>query len=212
MIVASGITFHPPLGRWMEENDAIKHLGITAEVMAVYKNCSCPSNIHLEHGRKVVAPMPYGRFQFVFISPEGTKALFGDITLRNWSRMCDYFSNNVTQSDDADNVLFCGLFKQYTGLQATPTNIAAAFEAGLMKASAQLQKVAPRGRGRRPKNITNNNNNNKQPAQQQQAEEQQQQADEKEANDEQANEKQSDADELDDLLNLLPSGQHSLKE
>jgi hypothetical protein len=139
MIVASGIPLCSQ-GFWMTEDDAIKHLGITAAQMAVYKNHSSPSNIHLEHGRLVKAPKPYSQFQFVFISPVGTKALFGEITLRNWSKMCDYFSNNVTQSDDDDNVHFNGLFKKYTGLAATPTNITAAFEAGVIKSSAQLQK------------------------------------------------------------------------
>lgn len=141
MIVASGIPLCSQ-GFWMTEDDAIKHLGITAAQMALYKNLSCPSNIHLEHGGKVTAPMPYSQFQFVYISPDGTNAGLFHITLRQWSMMCDYFSNNnnATQSDDDDSMLFNGLFKKYTGIEATPTNITAAFEAGVIKSSAQLQK------------------------------------------------------------------------
>jgi hypothetical protein len=156
MIVASGTSFFTK-GVWMVEEDAIKHLGITAAEMAVYKNLSCPSNIHLEHGGKVAAPMPYSQFQFVYISPDGTNAGLFDITLRQWSMMCDYFShNNATQSNDDDNMLFNGLFEKYTGLEATPTKITAAFESGLMKSSAKLPKAAPKRRGRRPKNNNNN--------------------------------------------------------
>ena len=53
--------------------------------------------------------MPYNKFRFVYISPPDTYPMFGNITLRNWSKMCEYFSNtnttsiNKSQTDDDDN-------------------------------------------------------------------------------------------------------------
>lgn len=85
--------------------DAARYLGITQEVMKKYKK-ACPANIHFEHGSRVGAPMPYKKFQFVFVSPEGTSASqnYRRITLLYWCRMCDYFSNSNTLSEIADHL------------------------------------------------------------------------------------------------------------
>ena len=91
-----------PKGFWMTEEDAVKRLRITPKVWRLYKKEACPTNIHFEHGKRA-APMPYKKFQFVFISPDdGTTASqnYGEITLLNWCRMCDYFSKNLNTTDD----------------------------------------------------------------------------------------------------------------
>jgi len=146
-----------PDGVWMTEEDAIKHLRIEAEVMKIYKNCSCPLNIHIEHGY-VRAPTPYSQFQFAYISQTGNAASLMTISLIKWSRMCDYFSNNIIQTDDDVDMTYRRHFTDYTTLPATPTNITAAFDAGVLKHSSQLPHIAPKKRGRPPKskNTTNN--------------------------------------------------------
>eukprot|EP00984_Skeletonema_dohrnii_P032458 scaffold26689_cov72-Skeletonema_dohrnii-CCMP3373.AAC.3 len=149
-----------PKGVWMTVEDAIKHFGIKKNVMKMYKNGSCPMNMHFEHGRYVKAPMPYEGFQFVYISPENTSPLFGDITLRNWSKMCDYFSNNSIQSDDDVDKLFGSYFHEYTTLPATHANVTAAFDAGVLKRSSQLKNVPRKGKGKGSKSNANNNTNN----------------------------------------------------
>eukprot|EP00984_Skeletonema_dohrnii_P020771 scaffold10209_cov116-Skeletonema_dohrnii-CCMP3373.AAC.1 len=157
MTAASDSSSLCPDGVWMTEEDAIKHLSLTKKQMRLFKNEACPMNMHFEHGRYVHAPTPYSQFQFVYISPENTAPLFGDITLINWSRMCDYFSNNIQTDDDVD-MSYRRHFTDYTTLPATPANITAAFDAGVLKHSSQLQNVAPKKRGRpsKSKNTTNN--------------------------------------------------------
>ncbi len=134
-----------PKGVWMTEEDAIESNYIKATVVKVYRTLTCPENMHFENGGKVSAAKPYDQHKFVYISPEGTKAHFGNITLTKWSRMCDYFSNNTIQTDaaadDEDTTNFREQFEQYTSLKATPANITAAFEKGVMKRSNELQKM-----------------------------------------------------------------------
>ena len=105
--------------------------------MRVYRNESPPGNMHFVTGVKVGASNPYNQHRFVYISPEGTKAHYGNITLLIWSRMCHYFSNNTIQTDaaadDKDTTTFRQHFEVYTTLKATPANITAAFEKGVMK-------------------------------------------------------------------------------
>ena len=131
----------------MTEKDAMERHSINANVMRLYRNEASPGNMHFEFGRDVGAPMPYKQHRFVYISPEGTNAHFGDITLRIWSKMCDYFSNNTIQTDaaagDEDTTTFRQHFEEYTMLKATPANITAAFEEGVMKRSDELQTKAP---------------------------------------------------------------------
>ena len=83
------------------------------EVMRLYRNEASPGNMHFEFGRDVGAPMPYKQHRFVYISPEGTKAHFGDITLLIWSRMCNYFSNNTIQTDAAADDKDTTTFRQH---------------------------------------------------------------------------------------------------
>ena len=132
-----------PKGFWTTVEDAARYLGITQQVMKKYKK-ACPANIHFEHGSRVGAPMPYKKFQFVFVSPEGTSASqnYCRITLLYWCRMCDYFSNNMNTTDDGDGHLF-RYFKEYTNKEATPANISAAFEKGLLKQPSQLRSAIP---------------------------------------------------------------------
>ncbi|KAL7490678.1 hypothetical protein ACHAWT_000225 [Skeletonema menzelii] len=148
-------------GVWMVESDAVAHLGITSAQMAIYKNYTCPTTLHMEHAGKVHAPKPYDSFPCVFISPEGMEARKFPVTLKAWAMMCDHFSKTCCD-DNARN--FHALFKRYTGVPATPDNITTAFDAGVLKRSEQLKSVAPKRRGRPPKqktaNANNNNNNN----------------------------------------------------
>jgi len=90
-----------PMGVWMTEEDVMECHNIKAKVMRVYRNEAPPANMHFETGAKVGAPNPYNQHRFVYISQEGTEAHFGNITLRIWSKMCDYFSNNTIQTDAA---------------------------------------------------------------------------------------------------------------
>lgn len=150
-----------PKGFWMTEKDAAKHLNINTRVMKLFKKYACPTNMHFEHGNKVAAPMPYHQFLFVFISPEGTKSNYGNITLLKWCRMCDYFSNNMNTPDDAGNMHLHDYFKEYMNEDATPANIAAAFEAGFLKRPSQLISSAPIQVVTPPKPKSTNNTNNK---------------------------------------------------
>jgi hypothetical protein len=135
------------MGVWMTEEDAMERHSIKANLMRLYRNEAPPLNMHFETGRMVGAPMPYKQHRFVYVSQEGTKANYGDTTLLSWSSMCNYFSNNTIQTDaaadDKDTTTFRQHFEVYTTLKATPANITAAFEEGVMKRSDELQNKAP---------------------------------------------------------------------
>jgi len=84
--------------------------------------------------------------------------------------MCDYFSNNTIQADaDADDkdTTFRQHFEAYTTLRATPANIIAAFEKGVIKRSselpnkAQIRRVTPaKKKTKSNTNKSTNTNNN----------------------------------------------------
>ena len=154
-----------PMGVWMTEEDVMECHNIKAKVMRVYRNEAPPANMHFETGAKVGAPNPYNQHRFVYISQEGTEAHFGNITLRIWSKMCDYFSNNTIQTDAAADDEYSATIRQhfevYTTLKATPANIAAAFEKGVMKRSNELQTKAPLRRVTPAKKKTKSNTNNR---------------------------------------------------
>ena len=152
----------------MTEEDAVKRLRIAPKVWRLFKKEACPTNILFEHGRDATAPMLYKKFQFVFVSPEGTSASrqHGRITLPTWCRMCDYFSNNMNTTDDDGDEHFVRYFKEYTGYdEVTPANIATAFEEGFLKQPSQLPKVVTPTKSTKTNN-TKKNNNTKPPKQQ----------------------------------------------
>jgi len=154
----------------MIEEDAMGRHGIKESVMKLWRNQACPANILTVSGGRVKAPMPYEKFHFVFIAPEGISASLYPITLRDWSRMCQYFSNTVNtviQTDDKADKSFRVLFEKYTnGAEATPANIAKAFDEGVMKHSSKLPVPVPKRVGR-PKKTTTTNSNNKKSAENQ---------------------------------------------
>ena len=142
----------------MTEEDAIERYGINSKVMRLYRNEACPVNMYFAHGHRCKAPTPYSKFQFVFISPEKTEATLCPVSVLDWCRMCEYFSNNIFYTDDDVVMPFRVLFEKCTnGSKATPANIADAFAEGVLKHSSQLQNVAPQSRGR-PPNSKNNSN------------------------------------------------------
>ena len=101
------------MGVWRTEEDVMERHNINARVMRVYRNESPPGNMHFETGVKVGASNPYNQHRFVYISPEGTKAHYGNITLLIWSRMCHYFSNNTIQTDAAADDKDTTTFRQH---------------------------------------------------------------------------------------------------
>ncbi len=153
----------------MIAEDAMERYGIKDAVMKLWRNQACPANIFTVYGGKSLhktdVPMLYTKFHFVFIAPEGVSASLHPITLLEWSRMCDYFSNTVNtvfRTDDEVDKSFRVLFEKYTnGTEATPANIAKAFEEGVMKHSSKLPVPVPKKVGRPKKTTTTTDNNNK---------------------------------------------------
>ncbi len=148
----------------MTEEDAMERHSIKKAVMRLWRNQACPANILAVCGGKSHLPMPYCRFNYVFLAPEGMSASLYPITLRDWSRMCEYFSNTVNtviRTDDKVDKSFRVLFEKYTnGTEATPSNIAKAFEEGVMKHSSKLPVPVPKRVGRPKKTTTDDDNNN----------------------------------------------------
>jgi hypothetical protein len=155
-------------GKWLIEDDAIKSLNINKQTISLYRTgTACPLNIHVAHGQKCHAPEPYGRCLFLYITAEGTSAMKHSISLIDWSRMCQYFSNddNINTANNNSNnttanngALFCHLFEKYTGVTATPYNIRRAIADGVIKQSTDLQNVVSNRKGR-PSKLKSNNNN-----------------------------------------------------
>jgi hypothetical protein len=124
---------------------AMKHLNIDTQTISHYRNGTRPINVHVEHGRYVKAPEPYKRCLFLYITAEGMPAKYS-ISLRQWSMMCEHFSNddNINTANNNTNGKFCLWFEKYTGVTANPYNIRRAIADGVIIQLAELWKLVPK--------------------------------------------------------------------